>query len=133
MGSCFNLVAEVNNRRNLVLWVVVMSKFLEAWQKIESDEARPSYLRNLVDMEYAEFEAKVNAQEPRFVNELVESLYAGDIYILRQGFSKEFMTALIDKVYEIWSRSSSSFHQMIEGCPDFHRMVDEEVAKKLRI
>ena len=86
-------------------------------------------MRNVVDMEYAELEAKVYAQDPRFVNELVESLYAGDMYILRQGFTKEFMTDLKDKVYRIWSQTPSSFHKMIEGCPDFHRMVDEETAK----
>jgi hypothetical protein len=106
-----------------------MNKFLEAWQKIESDDTRPSYLRGVVDMEYEEFAEKVNSQEPTFVTKVVESLYAGDIYILRNGFSKKFMTDLIDKVYETWSRTPSSFHKMLEGCPDFHRKVDVEIAK----
>ena len=75
-----------------------MNKFLEAWQKIESDDTRPSYLRDVVDMDYEEFAEKVNSQEPTFVTKIVESLYAGDIYILRNGFSKKFMTDLIDKV-----------------------------------
>lgn len=106
-----------------------MNKFLEAWEKIEATEAQPSLMRNLVDMEYEEFAAKVNAQEPKFVTQVVESLYAGDIYILRNGFPKKFMTDLIDKVYETWSLSPSSFHKMVEGCPDFHRMVDQDTAK----
>lgn len=105
-----------------------MSRFLEAWQKIESDDTRPSYLRDVVDMEYAEFAAKVNAQEPKFVTQVVESLYAGDMYILRNGFPKKFMTDLIDKVYNTWSQSPSSFHKMVEGCPNFHRIVDKETA-----
>ena len=67
-----------------------MNKYLEAWQKIESDGTRPSYLRKSIEVDYEEFEAKVYAQEPKFVNELVESLYAGDFYLLRGGFSEEF-------------------------------------------
>lgn len=106
-----------------------MNAFLEAWQKIESDETRPAFLRNVIEFDFEELEAKVYAQEPKFVNDLVESLYAGDFYNIRHGFSKEFITGLIDKVYENWSRTPSGFHKMLEGCPDFHRMVNEEVAE----
>tara|TARA_Y100000588_G_scaffold395323_2_gene523408 strand:- start:18279 stop:19127 length:849 start_codon:yes stop_codon:yes gene_type:complete len=108
---------------------MIMNKFLEAWEKIEVAKPRPSFLRDIVEMEYEELEAKVYAQEPKFVNELIDSLYAGDLYLLRNGFPEKFLTDLRDKVYDTWSTTPSSFHQMIEGCPDFHRIVDEEVNK----
>jgi len=106
-----------------------MSKFRQAWENIESDATRPSFMRNLVEMEYGELEAKVLAKETKFVNDLIESYYAGDVFIIREAFSKEFMMGLIDQVYDTFSKTPSAFHKMIEGCPDFHRMVDEETAK----
>lgn len=107
-----------------------MNRYREAWEKLEAPDSRPAYARNIVEADYAEFADRVVAQEPRFVNDVVESLYAGDIYLLKRGFSREFMHDLLEKVHSIWSLSPSSFHKMIEGCPDFHRMQDEEVAKK---
>ena len=107
-----------------------MNIYRKIWEKIETPETRPAYARNIVEMDYGEFEAKVVAQEPRFVDEIVESLYSGDIYLLKQGFPREFMADLLDKVYGIWSRTPSSFHKMLEGCPDYHRIQDDDVAKK---
>jgi hypothetical protein len=106
-----------------------MNKFLETWEKLESNEERPSFLRNVVSMDYEEFEAKVYAQEPKFIKEMVESLFAGDLYVLRRGFPEKFLTDLRDNVYDLWGKSPSSFHKMTEGCPNFHRMVDAETAK----
>ena len=107
-----------------------MNYYRKIWEKLETPETRPVYARNIVQMDYEEFAAKVIAQDSSFVKEIVESLYLGDIYILKQGFPREFMTGLREKVYDIWSRTPPSFHKMVEGCPDFHRMQDEEVAKK---
>ncbi len=107
-----------------------MNNYRKAWEKIESPETRPIYARHIVEMDYGAFEAEVIAQNPDFVNKVVESLYAGDIYLLKQGFPKKFMADLLEKVYAIWSQTPSSFHKMLEGCPDFHRIQDEEIAKK---
>lgn len=107
-----------------------MNNYRKAWEKIDFPETRPVYARHIVEMDYEAFEAKVIAQDSDFVNEVVESLYAGDIYLLKQGFPKKFMTDLLEKVYSIWSQTPSSFHKMLEGCPDYHRTQDEEAAKK---
>lgn len=108
----------------------LMNRYLKAWEQIDAPETRPRYARNIVETDYEQFAANVAAQDPVFVDEIVKSLYAGDIYILKQGFSRQFMTDLLEKVYKIWSQTPSSFHKMLEGCPDYHRMQDEEVAKK---
>lgn len=105
-----------------------MNSYLKAWEKIESDDTRPAYGRNIVEVDYQEFKAKVVAEDPKFVKEVVESLYAGDAYLLKNGFSQEFVTNLIDKVQDNWERTESSFYQMLEGCPDYHRIVDAEAA-----
>lgn len=107
-----------------------MNEYRRVWEEIEKPETRPVYARDIVQMDYAEFHAQVLAQEPGFVRKVVESLYSGNIYVLKQGFPREFLTGLLDKVYAIWHRTPSSFHKMVEGCPDYHRIQDEDVAKK---
>ena len=36
----------------------------------------------------------------------------------------------MQKIYIKLHSSEPSFHKMIEGCPNFHRVQDEEIAKK---
>ena len=107
-----------------------INKYKVFWDKVEALGERPKYASKIITINYDEFAEKVEKQEDNFVEEIVNSLFKGDIYILKNGFSKYFMNDLRDKVFKIWSSTEPSFHKMIEGCPNFHRKQDEEIAKK---
>jgi hypothetical protein len=106
------------------------NQFKKIWEAIESPQTQPKYLKSLVKMDYQEFARKVTDRESDFISNLIESLYAGDCYIFQGAFSESFMRETIEKVDQFWSKEPSSFHKMTEGCPDFHRIQDEEVAAK---
>lgn len=107
-----------------------MNKYRAIWEKLETAYSRPTYARDIIEIDNVEFSERVVAQEPRFVNDVIESLYAGDVYLLKRGFTKKFMCDLLEKIHVRWHQTPSSFHKMLEGCPDFHRIQDEEIAKK---
>ena len=109
------------------------NKFLPLWQAIESPETQPTYLNKLQEIEFEELERKVFEQDHVFVKTLVESLYAGDFYLIKKSFSKEFILDMKEKVHEYWSKNPSTFHKLLEGCPDFHRIIDDEITKKYSI
>ena len=100
------------------------------WEKLEASKKRPKYASEIITVNYDEFAADVEKQDDDFVNKIVISLFKGDIYILKNGFPKVFMESLRDKVFKIWNSSETSFHKIVEGCPDFHRKQDEKIAKK---
>ena len=104
--------------------------FTKRWKDLESDSNMPRYARRLITVNYSEFAADVVSGRQDFVEQITDSLYSGDVYILKNGFPKVFLDDLLEKVYKIWHSEPSSFHKMLEGCPDFHRIQDEEVAKK---
>lgn len=106
------------------------NRFKAVWDAIERPETQPKFARKIVTRDYAEFTRDVVAQEPAFVESLVRSLYAGDTYILKRGFPPQLMTDLLDKTHAYWSSTPPSFHKMVEGCPDFHRIQDEKIAEK---
>lgn len=106
------------------------NKFKGVWENIERPATQPKFANRIIQLDYREFKQKVFDQDPKFVEQAVQSLYSGDVYLLKGGFSKEFMYELIEKVDEYWHRTPSSFHKMIEGCPDFHRIQDEKIAEK---
>jgi len=60
----------------------------------------------------------------------VESLYSGDFYLVKRGFPQEFMINLKEQTHQYCSSRPQEFYQIVEGCPDFHRVIDEELATK---
>ena len=106
------------------------SMYKNIWELKEKESNRPLMARSIIEIEYQTFENQIRTQSKIIAKKTIESLYDGDIYILKNAFSKEFMGRLLDNVYEAWQGTPSQFHKMIEGCPDYHRQQDEEIAKK---
>lgn len=81
-------------------------------------------------MDWADLRHYVAQQQPEFVQKIVSSLYAGDVYILHQAFDPQFMKKIIRKTMEYFKSKPSEFYKMLEGTPDFHRIIDLETGKK---
>ena len=103
--------------------------FRKEWENIDKPESHPRRLRNVVKMPWIEFEGKVLAQNPSFVKDIVKSIYSGDVYILKNAYPKEFCNDLKHKAFEWGKTRPSTFHKIVNGTPDFHRIVNHELAK----
>jgi len=110
--------------------VAVENNYKTVWEKLESKGTQPRRLGKVHQVEFEEFEREIREQDTGFVKQVVESLYAGDVYLVKRAFPRDFMTDLKDRVHEYWSSRPQTFYKMVEGCPDFHRIIDEELAKK---
>ena len=104
--------------------------FSEAWERITQTGELPTRARLILHRDYSVFRDQVLKQEPDFVANIVSSLYHGDIYILKKAFDPSFMKWVIDKAFEYGQETPSSFHKMLEGSPDFHRIIDLKTGKK---
>ena len=99
------------------------------WDSVEKTETQPRHMRNLVEMPFDELKAKVFSQDKSFLTSSVESVYSGDVYILKRAFSHDFMFDLRERVHRYGKTLPSEFHKMLDGCPDFHRMITPDIAK----
>ena len=104
-------------------------KFKEFWKSIEKPETLPMYMRDYTVMPFDELKKRVLEQDKDFVKSIVNSLYAGDIFILKRAFTPEFMINLREKIHEEGKKTPPEFYKMLEGCPNFHRLIDATVAK----
>lgn len=103
--------------------------YQKEWKAIEDEKTQPRFLRKIISTPYKEFSEKVLEQDPVFVREIVQSLYLGDVYILKQGFPKKFLQNLAVELHQYGKKTPSSFHKMLDECPDFHRVITPELAK----
>lgn len=103
--------------------------YQKEWKAIEDEKTQPRFLRKIISTPYKEFSKKVLEQDPVFVREIVQSLYSGDVYILKQGFPNKFLQNLAVELHQYGKKTPSSFHKMLDECPDFHRVITPELAK----
>ena len=97
--------------------------FRKEWEEIESEGTPPKYLRNVVVEDFSEFRKKVFCQEPHFARSFVESIYSGDLYVFKRAFPSEFMVGLRGKLLDYSEKRQTSFHKLLDGCPDFHNVI----------
>ena len=102
--------------------------FKEAWAEVEAKQPLPRRLRRIIKIPFEKFKQKILEQDQLFVKSVVESLYAGDVYLLKGAFPKEFMINIRKKLHAHGQKTPSEFHKMLEGCPNYHRIIDEDVA-----
>jgi len=107
------------------------NKFKDAWEAMTiSEDNLPRYLRTVHEVDFAEFCGEVQNQNDKFVDSMTSDLFAGDAFILRGAYSKEFMAEVINKTFALCQKTPSSFYKMLEGCPNFHRKIDKSLADK---
>ena len=105
--------------------------FKTAWLELEKTKKFPSQLRNLIVIDFKELKEKVLKEESKFVEEITNSIFNGDCYIIKKTFTEEFMEDLKRKTFDHFKDKPSTFHKMLENhCPDFHRLITKEIGLK---
>ena len=101
--------------------------YAEEWGRIEKIKKIPSVYRKIKFVEHKEFMVKIMEQNPIFVRTVVESLYLGDIYIIKNALSKKKVNHIIDEINKFTQSSPSKFCKMLAGIPNFHRWIDKDL------
>lgn len=101
--------------------------FAAWWTEFEATRPVPRWMRNVVEVPYGEFAADLMRGDRQSARRLVESLYAGDVYVLKGAFSPEYCLKTVAAVYGFGTDRPAGFQKMLDGCPDFHRIIDHGV------
>lgn len=102
-----------------------MNYFKEEWISLDDVYTFPHYLRNIINIEANEFVDIIhNCSKNEAIN-IVRSIYSGDAYVLKNALTEEHVETLKHDIYE-WSLGiKQEFHQMLDGCPDYHYITDK--------
>ncbi len=100
------------------------NKFLQEWKILEQKDPIPKNYNKLVVIEHKEFVKKILENNQSFAKSVVNSIYGGDLYILKNTFSKQESAHIIDEIHKFTRSIPSSFHKMHEGVPNFHRWIE---------
>lgn len=120
-------------RRRDELSTTVSELFAAFWAELERSKPRPQWIRRVIDISYDELTAKVTGADEATARQLTESLYAGDVFIVKGAIPGDFCRSAVNSVFEFGRQQPASFHKMLDGCPDFHRVIDNDVTKSYSV
>lgn len=103
--------------------------FKAAWSKLETSSAPPRFLRNIIKVDFSEFRKQVLNPTLKFVGEITESLYAGDVYILKNALAADYLKKLKHTIFEYGKKNAEGSKQILDGCPNFHYKSDEKLER----
>jgi hypothetical protein len=98
--------------------------FANAWTDAISSGSSALRLREVRRLDYQSFKEQLRNADEDFIRSLVDSIYAGDVYVLLDAYNPEILTNLRQRVFEYAHTRPSSVHKMIDGCPDNHSRRD---------
>ena len=75
--------------------------FKSLWENEEKKSKQPLFARKLVIIDYKKFSKKVFYGNKKTKQKLVNSLYSGDVYLLKKAFTKKFCKDLIKGAWKI--------------------------------
>ena len=104
--------------------------FSTYWKNLENSQNPPTRVNKIIIEDFDKFKHEIIHEKEGFVKKITNSLYNGDVYLLKNSFSKNFLDDLKTKCYEHFRDIPSNFYKMKQGCPDFHRIIDLDVGKK---
>lgn len=93
----------------------------------------PTRMRHLKTIQFSELEQLVETREEEACRGLFESLWEGDVYIIKNAFDPDWVKKLKENTTDFFRQTKSTFFKMKEGVPNFHRVIDETVSKNYSI
>lgn len=110
-----------------------MNIYKECWKKYLKDTEMPTYFTGIKKVYYNEFKEKISDDNEHFADEIIKELIAGKVILIKNAYSKEFVSNLKKEVMNFWKNNPDTFYKMKEGCKDFHRIITPEKAKNYSI
>ena len=102
--------------------------YKKMWDKYENINKLPCFYRDIIKIDFNEFEKKVYSNDIKSSKNIVNSLLAGDVYLLKNTFSKSYLKELKNETAKTWKAKKSEFFKIYEDCPNFYRAITEDLA-----
>ena len=86
-----------------------------------------------LEISYDEFKSLSDKFESEKANKFIKNFIDGKVIIVKKAFTDNFVNEIKSKVKNYWKEYPESYHEMREGCPDFHRVITPEKAKNYAV
>lgn len=105
-------------------------KIAKFWLALEAENSPPKYVKTVNILDFEEIKRAVDGGNEANIKKIIENMYDGDAYILRGAARKSLKKTMLKLAKYYDQCSGSSFQKMLDGTPNFHRVIDADITKK---
>lgn len=101
------------------------------WKYLEQKFSPPRYVKKITELEFKKLKQIVNLKKEASIKKIIKNMYVnGEAFILKKCATKNLKKVMLDLTDYYIRTKKPSFHKMLDGVPNFHRMIDKEITKK---
>ncbi len=101
------------------------------WNYLEKKYSCPRYVGNIKDLEFKDLKKAVDNKDQNYIKKIIKKMYVNkEAYILKNSANKKLKKTVIDLANHYKNTRETSFHKMLDGAPNFHRVIDKKITKK---
>lgn len=93
--------------------------FEQEWKSIEDVETYPHFLRNVIIKDIDEFVYEVENASEQQAKDMVQSIYSGDAYILKNAFDAQFVEEVKNKINAWGLNKEDKYCEMRDGVESY--------------
>ena len=99
---------------------------MKYWKTLEKKEY-PYFINQVHEIDFLDFKNRFDNLSS--INEMQKQFFQGEIYLIRNAVNTNFIENLKNEMVNLSRLEKSSFHKMVEGCPDFNRFITNSNSK----
>ena len=101
------------------------------WNYLESKYPAPKCVGRVKTLKFDDLKKAVDSKNESCLKKIIKSMYVKrEAYILRNSATKGLKEIVLDLANHYKKTRKTSFHKMLDGTPNFHRVIDKDITKK---
>ena len=101
------------------------------WISLEKKYPSPSYVKKVKELDFKLLKKAIEDKNTTFLKKLIRNMYIKkEAYILKYSADKKLKETIIELANQYKKNKESTFFKMLDGAPNFHRVIDKKITKK---
>ena len=101
------------------------------WNYLEQKYPAPKYVGQVKYMEFKDLKKATDNENENYLKKIIKNMYVKkEAYILRNSATKGLKEIALDLANHYKKTRKTSFHKMLDGTPNFHRVIDKDITQK---
>ena len=104
------------------------------WEYLEQKYDPPTFVKKVKIINFNELKKAADNKNEKYLKKLISRMYlSNEAYIIRNAAPNKFKDTVLTLANHYKETKKSSFHKMLDGSPNFHRVIDKKITKKYSV
>tara|TARA_B100000900_G_scaffold407262_1_gene419652 strand:+ start:663 stop:1541 length:879 start_codon:yes stop_codon:yes gene_type:complete len=101
------------------------------WHSLEKKYPPPRFVKKITNLDFKDLKNAIDNKEEKYLKKIIKNMYVNrEAYILKNAAPKNFKETILKLADFYKKKRKSTFKKMLDGSPNFHRIIDKSITKK---